>query len=321
MNSTDNTGSERSTLATAEAVALAAEGMTFGVEIETTGLGAGGCADVVAAALVAAGRWVQPRPYGGSDVREYTGHGWRVWAAVHDGSIQGSGAAEVVTPIMRGEDDLLLLQEIVRALRRAGARSSAAAQCGVHVHVGVEDELVAARTALLGAKVGRFLGAFVAPERARWARAMGRAETAALVRAARGGRDALLAAWYGCPVGQIEAARGAKYHASRYRAVNLHSWARRSTVEFRVFDGTVHAGKIRAYVELARAIVAKATLASGPLSAAPLAVHRRGDSVGWQRYLIESLGLAGPRYATARLHLDLARLAGQAARGTERAAG
>ncbi len=48
------------------------------------------------------------------------------------------------------------------------------------------------------------------------------------------------------------------YHSSRYRCLNLHSVFQKGTVEFRAFNGDLHAGKIKAYVQFCLAITAQA---------------------------------------------------------------
>jgi len=83
---------------------------TFGVELETKGLGLEDAARVVARALggTAAGTQATDPATG------------KVWKAVRYGSLTGV-SAEVVTPILT-YDEIPKLQEVVRALRRAGAR-------------------------------------------------------------------------------------------------------------------------------------------------------------------------------------------------------
>ena len=75
----------------------------------------------------------------GGSYDEWTVHAddGKKWKAVSDGSL-GSRAtsAEVVTPILHW-NDLDTLQKVVRALRRARARTPACTS--QHVHIGVED--------------------------------------------------------------------------------------------------------------------------------------------------------------------------------------
>lgn len=65
----------------------------------------------------------------------------REWKFQRDCSIRGNDdeKCELVTPILNYED-IETLQGLLRALRKAGARSSASRGCGVHIHVGIKSE-------------------------------------------------------------------------------------------------------------------------------------------------------------------------------------
>ncbi len=61
----------------------------------------------------------------------------RVWKVMSDSSVRttnGGDQCEFVTPILRYTADMEQLQEIVRALYKAGGRANPS--CGLHVHVG-----------------------------------------------------------------------------------------------------------------------------------------------------------------------------------------
>ena len=64
----------------------------------------------------------------------------RVWKFQRDVSIYGPDAekCELVTPILT-YDDIETLQEIIRLLRKAGAKSGPSRGCGVHIHIGKGD--------------------------------------------------------------------------------------------------------------------------------------------------------------------------------------
>lgn len=118
-------------------------------------------------------------------------------------------------------------------------------------------------------------------------------------------------AWYGRAGAQPE-----RYHHSRYRGVNLNSLFFRGTVEFRLFEGTLHAGEVKSYVQLALALAAKALRAK---SASSRRRDSRPDATKYEfRVFLLGLGLIGDEFKTARLHLTK-RLAGSAAwRGARR---
>ena len=63
----------------------------------------------------------------------------REWKFQRDVSIAGPDdqKCELVTPILHYED-IETLQELVRRLRHAGAKSDASRGCGIHIHVGAD---------------------------------------------------------------------------------------------------------------------------------------------------------------------------------------
>lgn len=65
----------------------------------------------------------------------------REWKFQQDVSIKevSDEQCELVTPILN-YSDIETLQELLRALRKAGAQSSASRGCGVHIHVGIKSE-------------------------------------------------------------------------------------------------------------------------------------------------------------------------------------
>ena len=71
----------------------------------------------------------------------YTWSAWdaqgREWKFQRDVSISGpdSEKCEMVTPILHYED-IETLQELIRRLRKAGAKSDYTRGCGVHIHIG-----------------------------------------------------------------------------------------------------------------------------------------------------------------------------------------
>lgn len=99
---------------------------TFGIEIETTGLGRQPTAEVIAKYFGTTAQyigahlddWKIPMPDG------------RRWTVESDGSVTDP-SAEVVSPVCRWED-IEMVQTVVRALRKAGAKVDST--CGIHFH-------------------------------------------------------------------------------------------------------------------------------------------------------------------------------------------
>ena len=104
---------------------------TFGIEVETTGLGCERAARAIAAHFGTTARYVG-RHLGDWKVPMPDG---RHWTVERDGSVTDP-CAEVVSPVCRWED-IEMVQEVVRALRKAGAKADAS--CGIHIHVGLGE--------------------------------------------------------------------------------------------------------------------------------------------------------------------------------------
>jgi hypothetical protein len=231
----------------------------------------------------------------------------RVWRAVFDSSLGQIESAEVVSPILR-YGDIETLQEIVRALRRARAKVSSS--CGIHIHVGAEGlqakhlanlaKTVHKRERLIEAALQINLGrlrTYTKPVNARFVEEVARLGAAT--------DESLKRAWYGG-----EPRTGSKYHETRYHGLNLHSVWYRGTIEFRWFESTLHAGKIRAYIQFCLALCTKA---SNSNRADHSRREYRPESAKYDfRCFLLRLGMIGDEFKTARLHL-LANLAGDAA--------
>jgi len=280
----------------------------FGVEIETVRQTRKRVAEaiqgVVGGTVSHVGR---PACYDAWAVHDRMG---RVWNVVSDGSltsVPSTRRAEVVSPVLTSRD-IPELQQVVRALRAAGARSSS--QCGIHVHVDAEafDGRTLSNLAKIVFKqeelIIRALG--VSRSRlARYARKTRRDFIRRLEQCRPRTREALNRLWYG-----YRNTAPQHYDSTRYHGVNLHSVWYRGTVEFRWFNGTLHAGKVKAYVQFCLAIVAKALNARGASSKQrqPTGTSDRYDF----RVFLLRLKLIGREFKTARRHL-MANLAGSAA--------
>ena len=110
---------------------------TIGVEIEMAGITRRRAAEIVAQHFGTTAHY-----YGGGyrewHIRDQQGRKWKI---MYDSSIDnytgGGEEVELVTPILT-YDDIETLQDIVRKLRKAGAKSYASIKCGIHIHVGAD---------------------------------------------------------------------------------------------------------------------------------------------------------------------------------------
>ena len=107
--------------------------------------------------------------------------------------------------------------------------------------------------------------------------------------------EQLKRAWYGGEDGSYE-----HYHWTRYYALNLHSVFYRGTLEWRCFESTLHAGRVRANITLALAISAQAINQKKTLMRKT--EISENPAFTFRTFLLR-LGLIGPEYKNVRQHL------------------
>ncbi|MBC7171467.1 MAG: amidoligase family protein [Polyangiaceae bacterium] len=279
--------------------------LRFGIEIETVGLSR----ELLARAIhsVVGGTVIDEyRSWRISDAR---GRGWRV---VPDGSLGAEHSGEIVSPVLEYED-IEELQQVVRAVRRAGAKADPST--GIHIHVDGSrfDAKSVTNLVKLVHKQERLLEHALGISEARLTRYCRPIDQRFMQRLeARRPKtmQEVSDAWYG-----YRNASPQRYDSSRYHGLNLNSLFFRGTIELRYFNGTLHAGEVKAYIQLALALAAKA-LASKAASS-----KRRDFNPATAKYdfrvVLLHLGLIGDEFKTARLHLTK-KLAGSAAWKGER---
>lgn len=210
--------------------------LTFGIEIECVGLSQG----AAAAALQRAGV-VCMTP-------GYTHETMATWKVVPDGSLRGrNGACEVVSPVLSGTDGLAEVRTVMKILRDAGARVNES--CGMHIHIGV-DQLSKEEHVAIMEMYHAWQWAFTAWVKERringsWARLRDAHQTRNLVTSwlNTNGRSALN--------------RVAEYN-NRYYALNVASFARHGTFEFRSHHGSLNGTNAAAWIALHLAFIENA---------------------------------------------------------------
>ena len=262
--------------------------------------------------------------FGRPDTVEYLGLGYRTWGCLdnkgrrwqvmRDSSIIASSdekKAELVTPILT-YDDIEDLQEIIRRLRHAGAVSNPKHGCGVHIHIGADGHdakslrnlvnLMAAHEDLLKHAIyiddGR-VSSYCKPVDPRLLRQLNDKKPTTM--------DALADIWY-TSLG-FDWNRNEHYNCSRYHMLNLHATFTKGTIEFRLFQfdnphtangrhykGGLHAGRMKAYIQLALALSQKAKEAKN----AKPDKHQTDNPKYAMRCWLLRLGFIGDEFATAR---------------------
>jgi len=111
---------------------------TIGVEVEMNSITREKAAEL-AAEFFGTGRSRYTAARNGYETWSAWDEEGREWKFQKDVSIAGADSqkCELVTPILTYED-IEILQELIRRLRRAGAKSDATRGCGVHIHIGAK---------------------------------------------------------------------------------------------------------------------------------------------------------------------------------------
>ena len=291
----------------------------FGVEIEMTGITRQEAAKVIAAHYNTNATYIGTyyQTYGATDTKG------RTWKAMSDSSIRtekksggskvSAGDAyscEVVTPILQYED-MEDLQQIIRELVKAGALVNES--CGIHVHVDGAKHTPESLTRLLNFATGRqdlFYEALQIGARGdRWCRKIDKSLLNAMKHGGNQSRSAAERTWYSSVnSGYTGGINHEHYNSTRYHGINLHAFFTKGTVEFRLFNGTLHAGTIKAYVQFCLAMSAWAIECKNDNLFFKSIDHMTTEQKGklMERVLKNRLGLRGPEYKTCRLHLTAA---------------
>lgn len=225
--------------------------LTYGIELECVGL------DIRrAATTVSAGGYA-------CTAEGYTHQTMSRWKAVTDGSLSSrrGGTAEVVSPVLNGNDGLTEIRTVAKLLREGGARVNES--CGMHIHIGV-DQLTNADQVRIMKAYANWQWAFTALVKERrvngsWSRLRNRAQW-----------DALISDWQG------DATYTAR-NSDRYYAFNVASFHRHGTFEMRAHHGSLNGTNACAWIALHTAFFDAAKGITFTLDSAP-----KGAS--WEKY-------------------------------------
>lgn len=167
-------------------------------------------------------------------------------AIVHDGSVPTG--FEINTAPASGEKFVKQIREICENLKKD--KSKVDETCGLHIHVDARDfnYYDIRKLAFLYQKIEPALFDIVARTRrdSRFCKPCGPSFIRDLERniIPKDNEMALKKNMYGDPNANVAYLRQDKYNASRYNALNLHSWIFRGTIECRMHHGTILAEKI-----------------------------------------------------------------------------
>ena len=273
----------------------------WGIEIEMTGITRATAAKVIAGCFHTTATHVG----GGYDTYTIRDPEDRTWKIVRDSSIecvnrQGERASqlysvEFVSPICQ-YDDIEVLQNLVRALRNAGAKVNG--RCGIHVHVDASNHTPKTLRNIVNIMASKedllYKALDVNVRREHYCE---KADTKFLDEINKRpplSMDQVREMWY-----EGEDRSHIHYDDSRYRGLNLHSVFQKGTVEFRLFNSTLHAGMVKSYVQLALAISHQALIQKRAMRNK---THSSNEKYTFRTWLLR-LGMIGDEFKTARTHL------------------
>ncbi len=288
----------------------------FGIEIEMTGIRRSHAASLMAEFFGTDDYYREGGTYDTYQIKDPMG---RRWKAMSDSSIvaerkengcylsaEASYRTEVVSPILSYED-IPMLQDLVRALRKGGAFVNGS--CGIHIHVGAEKftpKTLRNLVNIVSSKEDLIYKALrINATRVRnYCKKTNKKFLEELNKEKPETMERFSDLWYmEAPTG-----RNMHYNHSRYHGLNLHATFTKGTIEFRLFNGTLHAGEIKAYIQFCLAITHQALTVK---KASAKKTSTDNDKYAFRCWMLR-LGLIGDEFKTCRLHM-MKNLSGNAA--------
>ena len=207
---------------------------SFGIEIECIGLNERMANDVLnngGVACVANG---------------YTHAVMPTWKVVQDGSLSSrTGSCEVVSPVLRGQDGLNAVRTVMKLLREAGATVNAS--CGMHIHIGMDTVTTdgQARVIEYHSAWQAAFDAFIPSRRTDSSYAQKRRASVA---------HSLASQWTHQGANRDDISR----NQGRYYTLNVNSFYKYGTFEFRMHHGSLNGMNASAWIALHHGFIAAA---------------------------------------------------------------
>lgn len=295
------------------------QNQNFGVEIELTGITREKAAKTIAEYFGTTHYYLGTyyKTYGATDRKG------RTWKAMSDASINtqrkrngqivpacSDYSCEIVTPILQYED-IDDLQNVIRALVKHGAIANES--CGIHVHVDGKNHTPESLCRLLNFATGRqdlFYEALnVGARENRWCHKISPKLMKAMKKNGKESKGAAEQVWYSSVNDNYSGGISHEhYNSTRYHGINLHAFFTKGTVEFRLFNGTTHAGKIKAYIQFCLAMSAWSIECNhSDLRFKKITNYTQEQKAALMKRVLQNrLGMKGEEFKTARLHLTSA---------------
>lgn len=203
---------------------------------------------------------------------------------------------ELVTPICTYED-IEKIQEIVRLFREKGAFVNES--CGIHIHINANPFDASKLRNLVNMMASKenliYRALKVSKKRENvYCKKVDKEFLINLNNKKIKTMEELKKLWY-----DGRSRQHIHYDSSRYKCLNLHSVFNKGTIEIRAFNSSIHAGKLKAYIQLCLAMTAKAHSLK---FASPKETITKNEKYNFRVWLV-SLGMIGDEFKTARKHL------------------
>lgn len=299
----------------------------FGVEVEMTGITREKAATIVAEILGTTASRPDSTCYQTRIIADQAARKWKVMRDSSITSIRNDGSdspmdeykVEFVTPPL-GYEDIELLQNIIRKLRESGAKSHSS--CGIHIHVDGANHNANSLRRLVNFMTSRqdliYEALEIGSRESDWCQKLNSNLLKAMKESQELTKEKAEEIWYSnANDGYCGGVSHEHYNSTRYHGVNLHSYFSKGTVEFRLFNSTLHAGKIKAYIQFCLAVSAWAITSQEKIVFRSMAGYTAEKKVTIMRNILtHRLGLYGDEFKTCRLHLmtPLKKAAGMACR-------
>ena len=286
----------------------------FGVEVEMTGITREKAARLVAGVLGTTPSHPESNCY---HTRTIADQAARKWKIMRDSSITpirnddtseplDEYRVEFVTPPLN-YSDIELLQNIIRKLRENGAKAHSS--CGIHIHVDGANHTAVSLRRLVNFMTARqdliYEALQIGDRESSWCHKLNKTLLDAMKKDKNLTKEKAEEVWYSrANDGYCGGIDHQHYNSTRYHGVNLHSFFTKGTVEFRLFNSTLHAGKIKAYIQFCLAVSAWAITSQEKIVFRSMDGYTPEQKVTIMRNILtHRLGLYGDEFKTCRLHL------------------
>ena len=286
----------------------------FGVEVEMTGITREKAARLVAEVLRTTPSHPESNCYHTRTIADQAARKWKIMRDSSIEAIRNDGTSEpldeyrveFVTPPLN-YSDIELLQNIIRKLRENGAKAHSS--CGIHIHVDGANHTAVSLRRLVNFMTARqdliYEALQIGDRESNWCHKLNKTLLDAMKKDKNLTKEKAEEIWYSrANDGYCGGIDHQHYNATRYHGVNLDSFFTKGTVEFRLFNSTLHAGKIKAYIQFCLAVSAWAITSQEKIVFRSMDGYTPEQKVTIMRNILtHRLGLYGDEFKTCRLHL------------------